>query len=227
MPTFDIVKTSNPTKTFRVASVMGSFDLQTNQITERFTGSIDLDFNWNIGVIVGASGTGKSTIANHLFPDYIVNRYDYNAETVLDDMPSDCDIKTITQTFCQCGFASTTSWLKPYSVLSNGEKMRVDIARSLLLNNEIAVFDEFTSVVDRNVAKIGSHAIQKNVRRNDKKFVAVTCHYDVIDWLCPDWIFDTNNMKFVKCDKKKDQISSLLSRKVPKKTGDTLAVITI
>ena len=37
------------------------------KVVEHFKGNIDLDGkNWNIGLIVGGSGTGKSTIANHL-----------------------------------------------------------------------------------------------------------------------------------------------------------------
>ena len=29
-----------------------------------------------------------------------------------------------------------------------------------------------------------------------KKFIAVTCHYDVVDWLDPDWVFCTDTMEF-------------------------------
>lgn len=57
--------------------------------------------------------------------------------------------------------------------------------------------DEFTSVVDRQVAKIGSHAVQKFVRRDPvRRFVAVGCHFDVIDWLQPDWTFEPASMAF-------------------------------
>jgi GNAT superfamily N-acetyltransferase len=54
------------------------------------------------------------------------------------------------------------------------------------------VFDEFTSVVDRNVARIASAAVAKAVRRGIARcrFVAVTCHYDVAPWLQPDWTLD-------------------------------------
>jgi hypothetical protein len=55
---------------------------------------------------------------------------------------------------------------------------------------ELAVVDEFTSVVDRTVAQIGSAALAKTVRRRNQKFVAITCHYDVLPWLEPDWVLD-------------------------------------
>ena len=42
-----------------------------------------------------------------------------------------------------------------------------------------AVFDEYTSVVDRTVAQIGTAALAKTVRARGQQFVAVTCHEDV------------------------------------------------
>lgn len=208
MPSFDIVKTVNPKETFRVASVIGKFDLQSKRIEERFTGDIDIADDWQIGLIVGKSGTGKTTIAKQLFPDAYVTAFDYNAEAIVDDMPKAKSIDEITRTFNSVGFSSPPSWLKPYSVLSNGEKMRVDLASAILDEKNLFVFDEFTSVVDRNVAQIGSFAMQKAIRKTDKKFIAVTCHFDVEDWLLPDWVFNTDTMSFVKGVKKKDQKSS-------------------
>jgi ABC-type polar amino acid transport system ATPase subunit/GNAT superfamily N-acetyltransferase len=196
MPTFDIVKEVRPSKTFRVASVIGKFDLQSENIVEHFKGDIDIPDEWRVGLIVGKSGTGKTTIAKQLFEDAYITSYDYSAETVLDDMPKECSVEQITSAFNSVGFSSPPSWLKPYSVLSNGQKMRVDLARAILEDNELFVFDEFTSVVDRNVAQIGSFAMQKAIRKTNKKFIAVTCHFDVQDWLLPDWVFNTDTMTF-------------------------------
>ena len=179
---------------------MGSFDLQNNQIEERFVGSIDLPEKWQIGLIVGASGTGKSTIAKELFPHAYIERFEYTHESILDNMPETATVSQITKVLTSVGLASVPSWLKSYDVLSNGEKMRCDLARAILSDNKLFVFDEFTSVVDRNVAKIGSFAMQKEIRKTDKQFIAVTCHYDVEDWLLPDWVFDTNTMTFRNCE---------------------------
>lgn len=196
MQTFDIIKKSKPKKSFRVASIIGKFDLSSNEIKEQFVGNLNIPENWNVGLIVGKSGTGKTSIAKELFKDAYVTDYLYNAEAVIDDMPSDCSVEDITSMFNSVGFSSPPSWLKPYSVLSNGQKMRVDLAHSLLLNKELIVFDEFTSVVDRQVAQIGSFAVQKAIRKQNKKFIAVTCHHDVEDWLLPDWVFNTDTMTF-------------------------------
>lgn len=196
MPNFNIIKEVKPKKSFRVSSIIGKFDLQTEHIKEQFEGEIDLDNNWQIGIIVGSSGSGKTTIAKELFPDSYITDFKYNAETILDDMPENKSVDEITKMFNSVGFSSPPSWLKPYSVLSNGQKMRVDLANGLLQDKDLMVFDEFTSVVDRNVAQIGSYAVQKAIRKTNRKFIAVSCHNDIIDWLLPDWIFNTDSMTF-------------------------------
>jgi ABC-type ATPase with predicted acetyltransferase domain len=144
----------------------------------------------------------------------------------LDDFPENLSVSEITTALCSVGFASPPDWLKSYDCLSQGEKMRVDIARTLLSENQLAVFDEFTSVVDREVAQVASYAISKAVRRTKKQFIAVTCHYDVIDWLEPDWVFYTDTMTF---DKKKEptQKLSLKSALALTSYGESFEVIII
>lgn len=202
---FDIVRRSDVENTFRVAAIRGTFDLQDANIEERFTGKIELPDDWSIGIIVGNSGTGKTTIARELFGADYITQFEYTAKSVVDDMPKGCTVEAISKAFNAVGFSSVPSWLKPYAVLSNGEKMRVDLARAMLSNNDMFVFDEFTSVVDRNVAKIASFAMQKAIRRGggNKRFIAVSCHFDIIDWLMPDWIFNTNDMTFRVCGEQK------------------------
>jgi hypothetical protein len=39
------------------------------------------------------------------------------------------------------------------------------------------------------VARIGSAAVARTVRALGKRFVAVTCHEDVEEWLQPDWVY--------------------------------------
>jgi len=196
MPSFDIIKESKPKETFRISSVLNAFDLDISKIKEHFAGNIDIDGKaWNIGLIVGGSGTGKSTIANEIFGDYFTD-YNYHSQAVIDDMPKGKSIKDITKAFTSVGFASPPSWLKPYSVLSNGEKMRCDLANCILQEKEIIIFDEFTSVVNREVAKTGSYAISKAVKKLNKKFIAVACHSDIIEWLEPDWIYNTDEQRF-------------------------------
>lgn len=194
MPSFNIIKTNSiKEKSFRVAQLYDQFDIQENSFRENFKGDIELPKEWNIGIIVGKSGTGKTTIAQSIFKEGI-STFTYCKDSVIDDFDKEIDSERLFSTLSSVGFNSPVSWLKPYNVLSNGEKMRVDLARAILQNKEIIVFDEYTSVVDREVAKIGSISVQKAIRKTKKKFIAVSCHYDIIEWLEPDWIFDTDEM---------------------------------
>jgi len=179
-------------------------------LEKRFQGSLSIEADdWQIGVIVGRSGSGKTSIARQLFTDAYIKGFEYKQSCVLDDFPEELETGDITKALCSVGFASPPDWLKSYDCLSQGEKMRVDIARALCLNKPLTVFDEFTSVVDREIAKVSAFAISKAVRRSKKRFIAVTCHFDVVDWLDPDWVFCTDTMEF---DRKKGSGRPLNSR---------------
>lgn len=143
---------------------------------------------WNVGLIVGPSGSGKTTVMRHLWGE--PRELEWRGAGVVDDFADDLKVADIASVCQAVGFNTIPAWMRPYHVLSNGEKFRVELARRLLEDGDPVVVDEFTSVVDRQVAQIGSHAVQKFVRRTNKRFVAVGCHYDVIDWLQPDWVLD-------------------------------------
>lgn len=227
MPNFDIVRTTKPQKSFRAQAILGTFDLQSDAIEERFVGEIKVPDDWQIGLIVGNSGTGKTTIAKQLFPDAYITEYDYISDCVLDDLGEKKSLNEITNVLNAVGFSSPPSWLKPYNVLSNGEKMRVDIAKALLEDAPLVVFDEYTSVVDRNVAKISAMATQKAIRKTKKRFIAVTCHHDVEEWLEPDWVFSTDEMKMKTGSKKNDRICNLTYLKQAGRIGKRLGSIII
>jgi ABC-type ATPase with predicted acetyltransferase domain len=227
MPSFDIVKTWNRPESFRAQSVIGSFTLNDVKMEKQFVGSIPIEREkWQIGVIVGRSGTGKTSIAKQLFQKEYIRGFEYKSDTVLDDFPENVSVSEITSALCNVGFASPPDWLKAYERLSQGEKMRVDIARALCLNQKLIVFDEFTSVVDREIAKVSAFAIAKAVRRTSKRFIAVTCHYDVVDWLEPDWVFCTDDMSFSK-KKDGDQKLRFQSTRALTAYGGSLGTITI
>jgi GNAT superfamily N-acetyltransferase len=100
-------------------------------------------------------------------------------------------IAEITELLSSVGFSSPPAWLRPFKVLSTGQQFRA--ALELLLASTplggLVVCDEYTRVVDRTVAQIGSHALARTVRTRGLRFIAVTCHEDVEDWLQPDWIY--------------------------------------
>lgn len=182
----------------RAKQVCGMFDVpvnKKNQLHWAINAPIE-DKPWSIGLIVGPSGSGKSTIGKYLYPDFIEKKLEWKGSCVIDDFDKRFSLEEITNACSSVGFNTIPAWLRPYSVLSNGEKFRVEMARRILEDQDVIVVDEFTSVVDRQVAKIGSHSIQKYIRAKNKKFIALSCHYDVIDWLQPDWIIDPAEQKF-------------------------------
>jgi len=199
MPSINILVESKVSDSIRAKQVQAAFDVPLKSKTiKEWKGELPIDnIGWNIGLIVGPSGCGKSTIAKQLWPELIDKKFTWEGESVIDDFPQDKKLEDITRICGAVGFNTIPSWLKPFSVLSTGEKFRVEMARHLIESPDLSVVDEFTSVIDRQVAQIGSYAIQKHVRRKDQRFVAVTCHSDVVDWLNPDWTFYPETMEFI------------------------------
>lgn len=175
---------------FRSDKVAGMFDVEKKEITKRW--SIDHDISehpWTVGAIVGPSGSGKSTIAKKLFGDFLPSKDFSGASSVVDHFPATMELSDIIDLLTQVGFSSPPSWLLPYGLLSTGQQFRTQLAYEIA-TREAIVFDEFTSVVDRTVAAACSHCVAKYVRKNNKKFTAVSCHYDILPWLQPDWVID-------------------------------------
>lgn len=150
---------------------------------------------WNVIVICGASGSGKTTILKHL-ADSVGHRltkpiFDNNKCLISNFNMSP---KQATLLLSQIGLASVPTWIRPFNVLSNGEQYRASLAKSIsdTKDNDIIFVDEYTSVVDRNVAKSMSNALQKYIRSNNKRIVLATCHYDILEWLRPDYVYDLN-----------------------------------
>ncbi len=182
----------------RVLQVRGLFDLPETK-TSSLEWDVDLPLTerpWHVGLIVGPSGCGKSTIARSLWPETGTPTTTWPANaSILDGFPEALGIKDVTEILSSVGFSSPPAWLRPFHVLSTGQQFRVTLAR--LIAEALAnpapgrpiVLDEYTSVVDRTVARVGSAALEKVVRRKGLQFVAVTCHEDVEAWLNPDWVY--------------------------------------
>jgi len=193
------VAVETPTSTTRRAKLLSAmFDVPPSAVS-RHSWDVSLDLEsepWTIGLIVGPSGSGKSTVMRAGWGEPV--KLEWGGAGVIDDFPAAASIEAIADVCAAVGFNTIPAWQRPFKVLSNGEQFRADLARRLIVGGDVVVVDEFTSVVDRQVAQIGSHATQKYCRRVGQKFVAVGCHYDVIDWLQPDWILDMSTQQFTR-----------------------------
>ena len=105
------------------------FDLPAHSESE-FRIRVDMpieDKPWKLGLITGASGTGKSTVARDRFT--MVNHHSWEAPSLVDDFPAHMTPTEITNLLVSVGLSSSPAWLRPYRVLSTGQQFRADLAR--------------------------------------------------------------------------------------------------
>lgn len=187
--------------TYRAARVKSLFNAESGCNFDLTIEGVDLSGDWNIGAVVGPSGSGKTSIGRRIFgADKIVNLSDgwHHDRPIVDDIAPDGDFNTVTGMLAAVGLGDVPAWLRPFRVLSNGEQFRAGLARLICEKPAEAVVDEFTSVVDRQIARIGAHAFQKAWRRENPtgKVVVLSPHYDILEWLKPDWVIDTKDKTF-------------------------------
>lgn len=238
MPTINLQLASPLPRTFRVEQLAGLFDVPlSNRVVHTLTAEVPgLSEPWTIGAIVGPSGSGKTTLARAAFGEI------HQAAAWPADLPIiECldggaglrpaqnhtgrpealpTIKHLARLLTAVGLGSVPAWLKPYHVLSTGERFRADVARAVLqaqsrdqwsrsapeenrqpvlgtqysvhgteLESTPLVLDEFTSALDRTMARTASAALSRLLRRaGSPRLVALSCHDDILPWLAPDWI---------------------------------------
>ena len=190
-----ITLTSNIINDKYTEFVYNNYDIQNKElvITEipKFNDDDITHFKWNIGVILGNSGSGKSTLLKSLGEP---------KKPIYDDLKcvisqfERLDENEAAELLHGVGISSIPTWLKRPSQLSNGEKARLDLAMLIYNSNDekYILIDEFTSVVNRPCAESMSFSLQRYARKHDLKMILASCHYDIIEYLKPDWIFNLN-----------------------------------
>ena len=183
---------------FRANKVKSLFNPEHGHIWQHVADLPIENFEWKIGLIVGPSGSGKTSIGSRIFGGGIHDLYDGWAsdKPIVDCIAPDKSLNEVTAALSAVGLGDVPSWLRPFKVLSNGEKFRAGLARLVVERPQRAVVDEFTSVIDRQIAKVGAAAFAKSWRKGNGQIVLLSCHYDIIEWLQPDWIYDTAEARF-------------------------------
>lgn len=185
-------------ESFRCTKAANSLDIDAKKKSvHRFEVNADIETDFNIALIVGASGSGKTSLARKLWGDGCFTSLLREDTPVIDQFDEGLSYDDCAGFLSGVGLTSVPCWIRPAYTLSNGQKARAEIALQMArADQSIIVIDEWTSVVDRTVAKVMSHCIQKHARRTGKKIVLLSCHYDVIDWVNPDWIIDCNKQSY-------------------------------
>jgi len=140
--------------------------------------------NYNIGLIVGNSGTGKTSLLKYLGEE---PSFEWcNDEAIISHFS---EKEEAFERLFACGLNTIPDWVKPFFVLSNGQKYRANIAATI---NDNIIYDEFTSNLDRATAYSLCAGVHKYVKDKNIKITCATNSKDIISLLKPDWVFDTN-----------------------------------
>lgn len=134
----------------------------------------DLPSDFRSLLVLGPSGSGKSTLLKVLlekfFPDYKGPLYPCGqwpeGRALIENFNSAEQGRAC---LTSVGLSSVPTWCKPYEVLSVGERYRANLALALQQRetdpDKPLVFDEWTSELDRDLAKVVSVAFCKRMRR--------------------------------------------------------------
>ena len=181
---------------FRCQKAADSLDINAKEKSvHELSVDADLESPFSIGLIVGASGSGKTTLAKQIFGDDVFNFEFDLSKPVIEQFPDEYDYDACAKMLSGIGLTAVPCWIRPMYTLSNGQQARA-IAALQMATMDVFVVDEWTSVVDRTVAKAMSNCLQKFARKNNKTVIALSCHYDVFEWLNPDWVIDCNKQEY-------------------------------
>lgn len=184
-------------KTFRCQAAANSLDIDVKKksIHKLELNNINIPKDWNIGLVYGASGSGKTTLAKHLFGENIFDCSLDENKSIIDQLPKEFSYEDCANILNGIGLNSVPCWIRPIKTLSNGQKARAEAAY-LMCKQDFICIDEWTSVVDRTVAKAMSVCLHKFAKKHNKQIILLSCHYDILEWVKPDWLIDCNKQAF-------------------------------
>lgn len=196
--TIDVKLQSEVFTNFRCQVAANSLDIDVKKksIHHLHIDNVAIKDNWNIGLVYGASGSGKTTLVKKLFGDDIFKSIIDEETPIINQLPSNLSYEECANLLNGIGLNSVPCWIRPVKTLSNGQRARAEAVLLMSQDSEIVFIDEWTSVVDRTIAKAMSLCIYKFAKKYNKKIVLLSCHYDILEWLKPDWMIDCNKQQF-------------------------------
>lgn len=143
----------------------------------------------DVVLITGDSGSGKSALLKMIKADLGDEAQDVKDIAIQDDKPI---IETLgantaeaIEALSKVGLNDAFIFLRSYSQLSDGQKHRYQTALLAASGKSFWIIDEFSSVLDRDTAKILAFNLQKLARRLGKAVIAATTHHDLLRDLAP------------------------------------------
>jgi ABC-type ATPase with predicted acetyltransferase domain len=180
--------------------------------------------DFGICCIVGASGSGKSTMLREFDSRYNFEDKKFDDNAIVSNFETP---EIASERLSASGLNSMPVWCRPRRVLSVGEGFRADLALNM---DSYKIFDEFTSTIDRNVAKSTCNGIQRYIRKNNiHNIVFCSCHKDYISFLKPDIVIDLDEEKVFDCRGKRlgETLPCKSTNQMPKTCGAFLGSIII
>jgi len=206
----------------------------------------ELPMEWTIGFVVGPSGTGKTmTIKNfqsgHRDCEYEV-RYDAdcwplsNSDAIYRHVEaSGCgdQVSKVLEACC----VPKDCWSRSPPTLSRSEAWRSQLACQLAIalskrgasSTEepkpcfhTVVVDEFTTQLDRKEARALCESLSKYVHSVGVRLLCATVHRDIISWLNPCWVFDTEQGTLSFCNPEEARPDNFSSEDVEYSSPDDI-----
>lgn len=189
-----------------VRLAMDSFGIDTSRVRAKLVGPVSVDLvAGNICVVTGASGAGKSIILQALKGKKagkgLLQKGDFEANTYkireLHPLPENTPLLQYFGTrygterafdaLCRVGLSEAMVFIKPYSLLSMGQRYRAMLADLVLSKSDVWLLDEFCSNVDPITAAVIATQIHRLAKRLGVIVVAAAANVShFLEALAPD-----------------------------------------
>lgn len=188
-----------------IRTIMECFGLEGGVLTSQVFSSIDITASsGNIIFVAGASGSGKSVLLKAIDPKFSNEalriqsdgeRTEYSAGWI-EDLPEGIPIiqhfsgrwgmERAIAALNQAGLSEAFVYLKPFELLSRGQRYRAKLAQLALKNDQVWLIDEFCADLDPLTARIVARNLRRHVIKHRRiAFVAAANFDHFLDALNP------------------------------------------